>query len=182
MTAEAKTYQIPEFTTDPPGCPVTYTYVVNPAAATAVLSFDDVTHTFTFFNDQDISIASDVPYGILITGTTGTVAPISADILPPFLPLTIKNPCVDPNFVSITPVSLKDQIYELTTMAPGFEWIHDAFEVTTVPTTHTFCGDINYSATFMGNVVDSTTSPLSYDSATRTFSIYTEDTLLIGVH
>ena len=74
----AKTYQIMPFTTDPPGCPVTYTYAVGPPAAQDVVSFDEATLTFTFFNDQDVGIAMNTPYGILITGEAGTVTTVQA--------------------------------------------------------------------------------------------------------
>ena len=57
ITDNAKTYQFMPFTTDPPGCPVTYTYLVTPPAAQDVVSFDESTRTFTLFNDQDVSIA-----------------------------------------------------------------------------------------------------------------------------
>ena len=48
VAADAKTYQISPFTTDPPDCPVTYTFLVNPPGATDVVSFDEATLTFTF--------------------------------------------------------------------------------------------------------------------------------------
>ena len=93
------------FITDQPDCQVTYTYQVAPPAAQDVVSFDEATLTFTFFNDQDVSIASNMPYGILITGEAGTVSTLGA-IPPPMLTLLINNPCVDSNFVSISTVVL----------------------------------------------------------------------------
>ena len=86
------------FITDPPDCPVTYTYSVSPPAAQDVVSFDESTRTFTFFNDQDVSIASS--YDIMITGDAGTVSTFMSSP-PPFIPLTVKNPCEDTNYVSI---------------------------------------------------------------------------------
>ena len=103
----AKTYQIMPFTTDPPGCPVTYTYAVGPPAAQDVVSFDEATLTFTFFNDQDVGIAMNTPYGILITGEAGTVTTVQAMSQPPLL-LTIKNPCIDSNFVSVSTTALSN--------------------------------------------------------------------------
>ena len=78
ITDPAKTYQFMPFTTDPPDCPVTYTYLVNPGAAVDAISFDEASRTFTFFYDQDVNIAMDTPYGIMITGTAGVSSPVIA--------------------------------------------------------------------------------------------------------
>ena len=51
ITDTAKSYQFDPFVTDPPGCPVTYEYLVNPPSAADVITFDAATRTFTFFND-----------------------------------------------------------------------------------------------------------------------------------
>ena len=85
ITFPAETYQFPPFVTDPPDCPVTYTYLVSPPNAADVVTFDAATRTFTFFNDQDVSIAMPNPYGILITGTAGSVTPVEARTIPPLL-------------------------------------------------------------------------------------------------
>ena len=51
ITDTAKTYQFEPFTTDPPGCPVTYTYLITPGGAADAISFDEPTRTFTFYYD-----------------------------------------------------------------------------------------------------------------------------------
>lgn len=73
ITDLAQTYTFDPFTSEPEGCPITYSYVLNPPAAINVVAFDEASLTFTFFNDSDISIVMDTPYAILITGSVGTV-------------------------------------------------------------------------------------------------------------
>ena len=58
ITDTAVEYQFPAFTTDLLGCEITYTYDVIPADANAAISFDQNSHTFTFFYDTDLSLAS----------------------------------------------------------------------------------------------------------------------------
>ena len=41
--------------------------------------------------------------------------------------------------------------------------------------TKELCGTLNYSATFEGQVLGEDTDPMSYNSAMRQFSIYSED-------
>ena len=84
----AGTYQFDPFVTDPPDCPVTYTYLVSPPGAAQVITFDSATRTFTFFNDADAGLAMPNPYGVLIKGSTGSVTPVEATAIPPLL-LTI---------------------------------------------------------------------------------------------
>ena len=96
VAADAKPYQISPFTTDPPGCPITYTFLVNPPGATDVVAFDDATLTFTFDYDASLSVVQDNPYGILVKGTAGTVNPKTGQTI---LLLKIKNPCLEANYV-----------------------------------------------------------------------------------
>ena len=43
------------------------------------------------------------------------------------------------------------------------------------------CEDLAYTATFDGVAIDLASSPMGYDSDTRTFSIYSTDVALIGM-
>ena len=61
-------------------------------------------------------------------------------------------------------------------------WTHDAFTLATSPIVHTLCGDFTYEATFQGAAINPTTSPVTYDTATRSFSVYSEDFDLIDAH
>ena len=44
------------------------------------------------------------------------------------------------------------------------------------------CGGLTYEATFMNIAVNTGTVPMKYDTAIRTYSIYSEDFSLIGSH
>ena len=59
---------------------------------------------------------------------------------------------------------------------------HATWTYTTSPTTHTFCGDLTYTATYEGAVADVSSVPnMAYYSQNRTFGIYSEDLSLIGM-
>ena len=63
----------------------------------------------------------------------------------------------------------------------GLQWIHDPFDISTSPIiAHTLCGGLTYEATFMNIAVDTGTEPMKYDTASRTYSFYSEDFGLIG--
>lgn len=64
----------------------------------------------------------------------------------------------------------------------GLVWVHDAFTLDTVPITHSLCGDFTYLATFDSNYIDTLSSPMVYDTTSRTYSIYSEEFGLIGSH
>ena len=50
----------------------------------------------------------------------------------------------------------------------------------TLPNAHSFCGEVHYEVLFEGKFVQVNSSPMGYDSVTRTFEIYSEDFDLIG--
>ena len=66
---------------------------------------------------------------------------------------------------------------------------HDPFVINTVPITHTLCGVLTYTSTFMGVAIDPALNPLldgaidhvGYDSATRTHTVYSELESLYGL-
>ena len=65
--------------------------------------------------------------------------------------------------------------------AGGYTFVHEAFDIQILPFSHTLCGGLTYTATFNGAAIDTSTKPpMAYDTATRTFDIYSEDTALIG--
>ena len=64
----------------------------------------------------------------------------------------------------------------------GYTFEHTAFDIVTTPITHTLCGGLTYTATFESTTIDTTTKPpMAYDTATRTFTIYSEDFDLLGM-
>ena len=117
-------------------------------------------------------------YVITVTGTTGTLTPSSVSST---YNLKVKNPCVDPKFVQIVSASLPSGVsYNLFFGDPldGYKFTHDPF---TLSVSHSLCGDIGYTSTFMSQPIDLTTTPMKYDSSTREFELYSEDTSLIGM-
>jgi len=113
-----------------------------------------------------------------VTGTAGN--DVSKTATASFI-LTIKNPCIDPNYVTIQTKPLNDQNYDLYDLAPnGLQWIHDAFVLNTLPFSHTLCGGFTYKATFKDTAISASSSPMKYETATRTYSFYSEDFGLLG--
>ena len=88
--------------------------------------------------------------------------------------LTVKNPCVDQNFVSIVGSPLNALQYDINT-GPNAYAAHTEFTVNTVPIVHMLCGDLTYSATYKGNPISTSDMPLAYDPATRVFTGDTSD-------
>ena len=102
------------FTADPAWCAITYTYTITDSNGNNViigtfspLSFDDIARVFTidYETDLDFSGPTSKSYTIEVTGTAGNVSPTSDSNS---FDLTIKNPCIDPNFVTIEEKTLLD--------------------------------------------------------------------------
>ena len=122
--------------------------------------------------------ATETDYTVEVTGVTGlnTQSTVTATFT-----LKLKNPCIDSSYVTIQTVALVDQVYDLYDFVPdGFSWTHDPFTLNTTPITHSLCGDFTYEATFMGSAITAASTPVKYDTLTRTFTIYSEDFALIG--
>ena len=76
---------------------------MNPPAATDAITVSG--DSLIFFNDQDLSIAQDNPYAVMITGTAGSQSAMTQF---PGLFVTISNPCKDTNFVTLNSVVMSD--------------------------------------------------------------------------
>ena len=76
--------------------------------------------------------------------------------------LTIKNPCVDKDFVTINaPSILSSETYTIDSGSETFD-AHTLFTVVSTPAgSHELCGDLSIVAKFDGVNVDG--DPLSYD-------------------
>ena len=120
-------------------------------------------------------------FTVEMTGTSGYLYPVT-DVTS--FNLRLKNPCIDPIFVSIQTAPVPAQQYILYDLAPtGLQWVHDPFTLVTVPFQHDYCGDFTYEATFMNNPIDGTTAPMEHDTGTMTYTIYSEYyPNLIGIH
>ena len=121
-------------------------------------------------------------YTVTVSATIGTLNKITAE---QSFKLTVKNPCIDANLVSIRPVvlptGLEYTLYDFSEEL-GYQFTHDAFQVMTSPFEHDLCGKVDYLATFDGSTVTEVTTPVRYDSSILTFEIYSEDLELIGDH
>ena len=141
------------------------------------LSFNDITRIFTidYETDLDFSGLTSKSYTIVVTGTAGNVTPTSDSNS---FDLTVKNPCIDPNFVTITAPTMAALTYTISSDPAKFA-SHSAFTISTLPIPHTLCGNIAYSATFDGTAVND--DPLDYDPVTRKFTADSDDQSLIGL-
>lgn len=57
MTDDTLNYNVPPFVTDPPECLVTYNFSSSPPFGSGVFTFDGATGTFSFYADEDLSLA-----------------------------------------------------------------------------------------------------------------------------
>ena len=164
ITDIASSYQIPEFVVIPVWCNIAYTYtIVNPAGAKAVaFDSDPADRIFTFSNLQDLFLAGKNFTNYIITvqaesGNTATIKKTSN------FNLTLKNPCIDPKYLSIEPVpiptGLTYELYEFN--ITGFKWNHDPFVVKTGPIMHSLCGNLVYNCTWEGALINPAVAPLS---------------------
>ena len=76
---------------------------------------------------------------------------------------------------------LIDKTYQLYANKPsGLSFSHTAFTVVTTPISHTLCGDLVYTSTFMSAAITSASTPVSYSASTLTHTVYSEDITLKG--
>ena len=69
--------------------------------------------------------------------------------------LTLKNPCVDTDYVNIVAPDLATLAYTISTPKEVFT-AHPSFTIATTPTTHTLCGDLTIVPKYEGADVTST--------------------------
>jgi hypothetical protein len=93
--------------------------------------------------------------------------------------VTLKNPCINPAFVTVQTTPLPRITYQLGSYpTSGFTFETQAFAIVTRPIVHTLCGSLTYTT----NSPLYTTAPgtLVYNVNFRTFTIYTVDKKLVG--
>ena len=144
---------------------------------------DPAARQFTFDYSADLTLCglSSQSYVVTVQGEAGNVVKTSSTAS---FTLTLKNPCIDTNFVTITtaalPTNLQYILHDFEATG-GDTFTHSAFSVVTAPFSHTLCGGLTYSATFNGATIGpGTKPPMAYDTATRTFNVYSEDFGLLG--
>lgn len=130
--------------------------------------------TFFYENDLDFSGTISNDYAITVIGTAGNVDVKTGEAT---FDLTIKNPCIDSTYVSISSSPLEIIYYNVGEGAKSFE-AHSPFTIVTVPNTHSLCGDISYEGMFNGAAFDG--GPLAYNADTRVFTAESQDQTLIG--
>lgn len=106
------------------------------------------------------------------------VAVASATVVDDF-DITVKNPCIDPNFVFVTgPDTLEDVTYIIDDVKKTFT-AHGAFGISTQPDSHTLCGtDLTLTPKF--NSAALTGDPMTYDDAALQFSAESSTGSFIG--
>ena len=189
ITDTFKTYTVPEFTPDPAWCAITYTYSIVDVAGDAAVTFNDdaAVREFTFDYAADLNLCGAVStdYTVTVNGEIGITEKQTGAAS---FTLTLKNPCIDPAFVTFPQPAISSQQYELFEHDPtGFKFTHDPVSITTSPIVHTLCGAISYKSTFMtasidgvDAMVDYSQDPVGYDPASLTYTVYSEDASLYG--
>ena len=101
------------------------------------------------------------------------------------IPVTIKNPCVDPSYVDIVAPALKPEDYIVSSGPETFTPAHSDFtvDVKNVGFDWTQCGDLTIVATYDGTDLPFVNSPLTYEASTdNTFIFESDDQSLIGTN
>ena len=130
------------------------------------LSFDNTTQTFSlpqFSDSLDLSGNTETDYTVTVSYETFSKYQVAAqqsgskDLI-----YTIKNPCIDPAYVVITPpADVVNQKYIVFDDPVDFT-VSD-FTLTTTPITdHDLCGDITVTRTFDGSALPANGDPLAY--------------------
>jgi hypothetical protein len=57
--------------------------------------------------------------------------------------LTVKNPCIDPDFVTITAPTMLNLSYIIGTVGKSFA-VHESSTIVAAPATLALCGEISY--------------------------------------
>ena len=88
------------YTANPSWCAIIYTYSIDIAAGDDALLFDPILRKFTFeqLDNLLISGSTSTDYVITVRGTAGNDTPVFGEQT---FNLKVKNPCIDPAFVSI---------------------------------------------------------------------------------
>ena len=190
ITDDPKTYQVDAYTSDPAWCEITYTYSVDAVAGGSAVTFnaDATLRTFTFDYSADLLLCGPVStdYTVTVTGEIGITTKQSASET---FTLTLENPCINSNFVTFAKPGITPQQYELYEHdPPGFQFNHDPVTIVTQPISHTLCGLISYTSTFMTAGIDGilpmdniAQDPVGYDPANLQFTVYSEDFNLLGL-
>ena len=102
-------------------------------------------------------------YLVSIVGELGTINRKQVESV---FKLTLRNPCVNPDYVQIDPVPTFHQNYKL--YGDKVEWTHEDTIYHTNPIGHSLCGDLSFTAVFRDEQdLSVDTAPVAYNTATR---------------
>ena len=102
VTDAKSVYKFPKFVSDPANCEITYTY--NAGSISDAVSFDSNMNRrkFKFYYDKDLKLAGTTHRDYTIT-VIGKVGNVRVKTLTKSFNLRVHNPCVNPNYVQLTP-------------------------------------------------------------------------------
>jgi len=170
----------PLFSVSPVFCTyeITATYdsnVIDFNTGTQSIVIPSITDTLTPSNpNNDGSLQHEYPVvtTIIVTNADGTqtTQSVTTNII-------IQNPCLNANYVSIQAATLADLEYTVGSGAQTYA-PHSAFQVVTVPITHTLCGNLVYQPLYNGQPLDG--NVLSYNEPSREFTVSTDDSGMSG--
>ena len=167
ITDLVQKYQVPVFVADPIWCSVNYSYEAVSLDGYSIATFDSdaAVREFSFLYDTDLDLSglAQNSHTIRVIAQSGSTT-VQEDFAE--FNLIVKNPCIDPAFVTIQSVPLpvgEQYILHSYDLLTRYEFQHDAYTVVTQPIPHTLCGDLDYQVTFNTASIDATTSPMAYD-------------------
>ena len=148
ITDRPFTYQAPSFSVEPASCDIVYSLEVSDKSARLAFKFDanPSKRIFTFHNEHDLQITGShsKQYTVTIIARTGTLEVLEESTS---FHLTLRNPCIDPEFVTIEksalPAGLEYTLYDFESEA-GYKFTHEPFTIVTKPIEHNLCGELYY--------------------------------------
>jgi len=165
ITDFTKSYTFTAFTTNPPGCSISY---AQRSSASAVISFDPANRLFKFFYVDDLLLLQSLgekTYDITVSASSGNVKPIGTSAS---FKLTLKSPCGRSNMVKLNSLPFVSTPWKYKLRDPPQAFEYRAFQILTFPVTHTLCNQITYIATtdLSPTPLTATSSPVSIKELT----------------
>lgn len=144
ITEADKPYTIEPWTVTPVSCASQLVYEfssVIPATGNKAIQFDVDTFTFSYSASDDLSgsTAAGTQYTVQVTAKLHTRTSSQTFVL------TVKNPCFDTNYFSVTPAAELDEIsYTVGESAKATQ--HDPFTIVASQAVKNICGGLSYTS------------------------------------
>ena len=84
--------------------------------------------------------------------------------------LRIKNPCIDPFFVTIQTISFLSERHTYVIHDEELEWQFEEFSVATYPIEHDLCGDLSYRVIYGQENLTPISKPFGFDASQRSLT------------